>query len=564
MDDAVEAIEDLDARMEALSPHKRMWALPLMRALEALGGAGKPAEVEARVRMLLPEEAISDGQWRWMTRTNRLRWSRLDLNKAGFVGGPRGTWELTADGRSYLAAHADDPLEPPTGLHDDDDEAAHLDPEVERVDVTDFAGYELPVLESLERGIQVKQDLIASVFERVGDCLLPGDLRLMKSGEAVWSFRTSWVLSMLKQAGHASNPSRGMWEITDSGRERLGLQRATWSVEPFQKSSASVVRGGLVPATVATTAKKAGWARLRDELSRGLVDALEACLRPDLAPTARLARNLILYGPPGTGKTHVAKMVAEALSESDEPKTEARWRIVQFHPSYAYEDFVEGIKPDLGKTELRYVLRQGPFMEIVRAAAAEPERFHVLVIDEINRGDPSRIFGELLYALEYRDERIDLCNGGQMIVPANLVVVGTMNSVDRSVALVDYALRRRFAFVRVAPDSDVIASERGDEACGQMAAHLLDGFNAWLTRQLGADHAIGHSYFLNRAVSLGTEAGIERVWQLDVQPLLEEYFFGEAERLKEARREWVCALDAARAAAAELGEGDEDGAERGA
>lgn len=289
MDGAAEVPGDLESRMETVSPHKRMWALPLLRALDALGGAGKPAEVEERVRTLLPADAFSDGQWRWVMRTNRIRWVRSDLKQTGFVGGPRGIWELTPVGRAYLAAHADDPLQAPTGLHDDDDAAAHLDPEVERVVVTDFAGYELPVLESLERGLQPKQDLIASVFERVGDRLLPGDLRLMKNGEPVWSFRTSWVLSMLKQAGHASNPSRGVWEITESGRERLERDRTTWSVEPFQKSSASVVRGDLVVAAVATTAKKAGGARLGDELSRGLVDALQACLRPDLAPTTVLA-----------------------------------------------------------------------------------------------------------------------------------------------------------------------------------------------------------------------------------------------------------------------------------
>ena len=212
---------------------------------------------------------------------------------------------------------------------------------------------------------------------------------------------------------------------------------------------------------------------------------------------------------------------------------------MQFHPSYAYEDFIQGLKPDLEETELRYALSKGPFLQLCEAAEQDPDRFYVLLIDEINRGDPARIFGELLYALEYRGQAVDLPLGSQLTVPLNLVIVGTMNSVDRSVALVDYALRRRFGFIRVEPDPEVILGIRGSDRLGPVAAELLRGFNQWITSRLDSEHTLGHSYFLNPAIPLTDADALERVWDLDVRPLLEEYFFGEPQALQEAQQQWV-------------------------
>jgi 5-methylcytosine-specific restriction protein B len=264
-----------------------------------------------------------------------------------------------------------------------------------------------------------------------------------------------------------------------------------------------------------------------------LAEAVEQRIRPGLGPTltSALPRNLIFYGPPGTGKTFLAKRVATALT-GQHAGAENRARLVQFHPSYSYEDFVQGLRPALEAKDLRYKLAQGPFHQICKAAENDPDHFHVLLIDEINRGDPARIFGELLYALEYRGEEVELATGGELMVPTNLVVLGTMNSVDRSVALVDYALRRRFGFVRVDPDPDAIkhSPRLGD---------LLDSFNEWLVGALDADHAIGHSLFLSAALAkLPEEVVMRRVWEHDVRPLLEEYFFAQPERLKEAEKAW--------------------------
>ena len=280
-------------------------------------------------------------------------------------------------------------------------------------------------------------------------------------------------------------------------------------------------------------------------------ETLEQRLRPDLGPSpdVSILRNIIFYGAPGTGKTYVAKMAAAALTGDEDPGIDSRWRIVQFHPSYAYEDFVQGMRPTLEAKDLRYKLQQAPFPVICKAAEDDPDHFHVLVIDEVNRGDPARIFGELLYALEYRGEAVELATGGSLAVPPNLVVLGTMNSVDRSVALVDYALRRRFAFVRVAPAPSIIDPNRGT---------VLEAFNEWLEKELDADHVIGHSVFLNPALAqLAAGEALDRIWRNDVRPLLEEYFFGRPDRLKAAKKAW----DAARSEAeddASDGEAHED------
>jgi len=221
------------------------------------------------------------------------------------------------------------------------------------------------------------------------------------------------------------------------------------------------------------------------------------------------------------------------------------------------------LRPDLEQPELRYKLSKGPFLQICERASEDPDEFFVLVIDEINRGDPARIFGELLYGLEYRGQSVGLSSGGELSVPPNLIVLGTMNSVDRSVALVDYALRRRFAFVRVEPDADVIRAVRGENPLGSVAAELLESFNSWIVGRLGREHVLGHSIFLNPAIALNDVASLETVWDLDVAPLLEEYFFGEPDALAEARGAWKSALDVAIAAAHEALDDDEDEFEAG-
>src|SRR5262249_13843109 len=159
-------------------------------------------------------------------------------------------------------------------------------------------------------------------------------------------------------------------------------------------------------------------------------------------------RQLILQGVPGTGKTHVAKCLARLLTRDHSDCI----RLVQFHPSYTYEEFVEGIRArnveSNGRTEVIYPVEDGVLCAFAAQAASRPSEPHVLVIDEFNRGNLPRIFGELLYLLEYRDQEVTLPYSKRPFrLPDNLFVLATMNTADRSAVALDQALRRRFSFV---------------------------------------------------------------------------------------------------------------------
>ncbi len=166
-------------------------------------------------------------------------------------------------------------------------------------------------------------------------------------------------------------------------------------------------------------------------------------------------KQVIFQGPPGTGKTYVAQQLANHLAGSKERVT-----LVQFHPSYAYEDFVRGFRPTLRSGQAGFELRDGPLLRAAERARQESGEKHFLIIDEINRGNLAKVFGELYYLLEYRDESITLQyqrdENERFSMPPNLFVIGTMNTADRSIALVDLALRRRFYFVEFHPDVEPI------------------------------------------------------------------------------------------------------------
>jgi 5-methylcytosine-specific restriction enzyme B len=544
----------------------RLWTLPILRALDKLGGKAPPREIEGAIRELAPD-ALTELQWARVIKGKYVRWAGMGLKKAGLLGGT-GSWELNASGRAFIENHASAPLEFPKITPLDAQEAGKLHAPLETVPATDFAAYEIPILRVLADGARPKQDLVSRVESDLQGTLLAGDSRTMNSGERVIRYRVSWALTNLKKAGEIRNPTIGTWEITEAGRARLEKEGAAWMITTFQDSKVQVRAEWTNGASTAPSSKvpsvppppvwpTKAWKELAERFDDALLAPFAARVRPDLGatppPERTLPRNVIFYGPPGTGKTYVARSIARALTGEHDPAPDGPWSLVQFHPSYAYEDFIQGLRPNLEHPELRYQIRKGPFLQICDAAAKEPDRFFVLVVDEINRGDPARIFGELLYALEYRGDPVDLPLGGQLLVPPNLIVIGTMNSVDRSVALVDYALRRRFSFVRVDPDPEAIRNADVEDTAGAtFAADVLETFNGWLVDKLGREHAIGHSFFLSPAVTALDASGLERIWHHDIHPLLEEYFFGQVELLKEARQQWAAAIADASA------EGDEE------
>ena len=239
------------------------------------------------------------------------------------------------------------------------------------------------------------------------------------------------------------------------------------------------------------------------------------------------ARQLIFQGPPGTGKTFIARKLADAIAGHRD-----RVELVQFHPSYAYEDFVEGYRP-VGAGS--FALQPGPIKRLAARATAAPDHRFVLVIDEINRGNLAKVFGELYYLLEYRDDAITLQYSQEPFrLPPNVHIVGTMNTADRSIALLDMALRRRFRFVDLLPDSPPLKGLLRrflDRKAPDMAflADMLDDVN----RQLNDPHAsVGPSHFLLKDTRTLTEDKAELIWNHSILPALGDRFFDSPEELK--------------------------------
>jgi hypothetical protein len=251
-------------------------------------------------------------------------------------------------------------------------------------------------------------------------------------------------------------------------------------------------------------------------------------------------KNIILQGPPGVGKSFAARRLAYALLGAEDRE---RLGFAQFHQSYSYEDFVEGYRP----TETGFELRAGKFVEFCRRAESDLERPYVFIIDEINRGNLSKIFGELMLLIE-NDKRnpswaIALASGAVPFhVPANVYVMGLMNTADRSLAVVDYALRRRFAFVDLkpklgSPEFRLWLEQRG--AQGPLLDSLINRIGALNkeiaddTTNLGPGFAIGHSFFCAGPTDEEDAWGwYTRVIRTEIVPLVREYWFDAPDKAK--------------------------------
>ncbi len=230
----------------------------------------------------------------------------------------------------------------------------------------------------------------------------------------------------------------------------------------------------------------------------------------------------VVYGPPGTGKTYVAERLARHLIGGGDGFSD----LVQFHPAYAYEDFMQGIRPQTtAGGALSYPVVAGRFLDFCSRASTCQDRC-VLIIDEINRANLARVFGELMYLLEYRDREVPLAAGGVLRVPRNVRIIGTMNTADRSIALVDHALRRRFAFLQLSPNFDVLRKFHQSRATGYPVERLIQVLDR-LNKAIHDPHyEVGISFFLRE----GLAAEIEDIWRMEIEPYLDEYFFDQPDK----------------------------------
>ena len=354
-------------------------------------------------------------------------------------------------------------------------------------------------------------------------------------------------LESLKTNRTADDYSRPPFQFFDKARTRLGLAQTyltqctpalytiirQWAHGNAGQSPVPPYRAVVIPSPqerdVAPQSPKSTLFTKADALKDLFIT--EANLDVILARLRR-KQALILQGPPGVGKTFIAHRLAFTLMGE---RDQRRVKMVQFHPSYGYEDFVQGYRPTRAGLERR----DGVFYEFARMARNDPDRQWFFIIDEINRGNLAKVFGELLVLLEAdkrgpehaipltyseKDETFDF--------PANVHVIGTMNTADRSLAMVDYALRRRFAFVTLHPAFDspaFVASlvERG--ASGELVAQIrtrVTAVNELIEkeRDLGAGFRIGHSFFCPPKNQIPDAAWYRDVIESEIQPLLEEYF----------------------------------------
>ena len=260
--------------------------------------------------------------------------------------------------------------------------------------------------------------------------------------------------------------------------------------------------------------------------------------------------NTILYGPPGTGKTYNSVFYSVGIIEKDESifklknddkvfkkfkeyKDKNLIKFITFHQSYGYEDFIEGIRPHLEdeSKDLKYMLHSGIFKDMCSRAKNDKENNYILIIDEINRGNISKIFGELISLIEPskregEKEEMEVIlpySKEKFTIPKNLYIIGTMNTADRSIALLDIALRRRFNFIEIMPEYNVLK-----EVEDIKVNLLLSSINEKIEFLLDREHTIGHSYFLN----INTFEDLVNIFKNYIIPLLQEYFYDDFEKIK--------------------------------
>ncbi len=581
---------------------------PVHRAMQQLGGQATPKQVYAHIAQhegLSSEDMAQTNKNGKPTFENRAAWARFYMTKAGWMYAPKhGVWALTE-----LGAQAGDLTEEQAVAmfksaatkfkgHEEEVNAPeeHVEPESTQYWFVgamwgDGEGDQMPRF--LREGIwqNGNEDKFADQVNK----MKAGDRIAIKAsfarkqgtpfdnkGQAVSAMKIKAIGTVTKNHGDGRTVDV-TWEPFTTPREwyfytyRATITRARVEDEVLARRLVSFTFDG-VPQDYDFFMAQPYWrdrfidtggvvndggsaddeVDVLDEVEQvppvtvyGVADIVaEGCFVPEVELHSMLKRwaakkNLILQGPPGTGKTWLAKRLAKALI-GQKNVTDEQLRVVQFHPALSYEDFVRGYRPG---GDGRLTLTDGLFLQVVQAAIAQPDVEHVLIIEEINRGNPAQVLGEMLTLLECskrsRAEAMELAysksRGEKVYVPENLYVIGTMNVADRSLALVDLALRRRFAFVSLSPSLNIAwqqwCIDKGMEATA--IAHIqtrMAALNKEIAadRSLGAQFQIGHSYVTPHEPVADAQAWFAEVVLSEIGPLLNEYWFDTPERANEA------------------------------
>jgi hypothetical protein len=368
-------------------------------------------------------------------------------------------------------------------------------------------------LDSQTRALQVAQTLLQE--ER--DALSARGFQIATSSEAPTISSDENVGTVLAKLVPRASLDDDISQLTEDFRAILEFYKAwverTTTPAPAEAPTPAEILTIIPPTKTYTLDWLAAETQFNTEFLQDLIDAL----------TTRTPQ-IILAGPPGTSKTWLAQKLSEYLTQGSPDHQ----NIVQFHPSYSYEEFVEGLRPTSVQGAIQFEPVKGHLLRVVHAMDNKPAR-HVMILDEINRANLPRVLGELLFLLEYRDRPLDLQYSKSFRLPARLLFIGTMNTADRSIRSLDAALRRRFEIFECMPDADLLAAYYQTRASG--VPDLIDGFtglNDLLTKRLDRHHTIGHAFFMADEM---TPQRLLKTWKYKVGPLVEDYFFEEPDVL---------------------------------
>lgn len=379
-----------------------------------------------------------------------------------------------------------------------------------------------------------QQNRFISACKQYPELLRNGLAPMLSDGEYAFGRREETI------GDEIATPTFAEW-LADPSKHGIQIRRALSRSEILRTSRESLadqiasVFIELYPLLLLAADEKPQ-AALEDWL--GLVDddepdvqppyTLDQCSEETGLPHNRLMRwvnainrkgQAIIYGPPGTGKTFLAEHLARHIVADGDGLVE----ILQFHPAYSYEEFMQGIRPQLtANGALDYSMKRGRFLSFCEEAAKH-SGMSVLIIDEINRANLARVFGELMYLLEYRNKRVPLAGGGALSIPGNVRIIGTMNTADRSIALVDHALRRRFAFLELRPEYDILEAYHRKHKTEFPADKLVQKLKMLNNKINDPHYEVGISYFLR----VDLAGCIEDIWRMEIEPYLQEYFFDQ-------------------------------------